>query len=78
MMDRWGPGPSGLALMQSPWTCGALANHMGSFVGERYRSVVNATSLQRIVLHATACGMLLAIRPPLLAQRCRGDAMTAR
>ena len=36
--DKWGAGPTGVALkQQGPWTYGALANHLWSFAGDSDR-----------------------------------------
>lgn len=44
--DKWGAGPTAVALRQSgPWTWGMLANHVWSFGGSG-RNDVNATFLQ--------------------------------
>lgn len=48
--DKWGIGPTGIALNQfGPWTVGALANHIWSFAGDDDRSSVNATFLQPFI-----------------------------
>jgi hypothetical protein len=46
--DRWGAGPTFVALRQtvSGWTYGALANHIVSFAGDEKRADLNATFLQ--------------------------------
>jgi len=49
--ERWGAGPTFVALRQTPsgWTYGALANHIASFAGDEQRADVNATFLQPFV-----------------------------
>jgi hypothetical protein len=45
--DKWGAGPTAVALkQQGPWTFGALTNHIWSFAGDDRRADVNATFLQ--------------------------------
>jgi hypothetical protein len=52
--DKWGAGPTGVALrQQGPWTYGALANHIWSFAGPSGRPDVNATFLQPFVTYTT-------------------------
>jgi hypothetical protein len=49
--DRWGAGPTIVALRQTAtgWTYGALANHIVSFAGDDQRGDINATFLQPFV-----------------------------
>jgi hypothetical protein len=48
--DRWGAGPTAVALRQhGPWTYGALANHIWSFAGDDARADINTTFLQPFV-----------------------------
>ncbi|HEY7640350.1 MAG TPA: transporter [Steroidobacteraceae bacterium] len=49
--ERWGAGPTFVALRQtrSGWTYGALANHIASFAGDEQRADINATFLQPFV-----------------------------
>jgi hypothetical protein len=49
--DRWGAGPTIVALRQTAtgWTYGALANHIASFAGDEQRADINATFLQPFV-----------------------------
>jgi hypothetical protein len=55
--DKWGIGPTAVALKQDgPWTYGALANHIVSFGGDSDRSDVNATFLQPFATYATPDG----------------------
>ena len=52
--EKWGIGPTGLALkQQGPWTFGFLANHIWSFAGKDSRSDVNATFLQPFLSFTT-------------------------
>jgi hypothetical protein len=46
--EKWGAGPSVLALKQTAtgWTYGVLANHLWSVAGSRERSEINSTFLQ--------------------------------
>jgi hypothetical protein len=48
--EKWGVGPTALALkQQGSWTVGALVNHIWSVAGEDDRADVNATLLQPFV-----------------------------
>jgi hypothetical protein len=61
--DKWGTGPTGVALKQAgPWTYGALANHIWSFAGDSDRPDVNATFLQPFLAHTTPAGMTLTLQ----------------
>ncbi len=52
--DKWGVGPTGVALKQNgPWTYGALANHIWSVAGNSQRQDINATFLQPFVSYTT-------------------------
>jgi hypothetical protein len=52
--DKWGGGPTGVALkQQGPWTYGILANHIWSFAGDDARPDVNSTFLQPFVNYTT-------------------------
>jgi len=45
--EKWGAGPTALALKQSgPWTVGALVNHIWSVAGEDDRADISTTLLQ--------------------------------
>jgi len=46
--EKWGAGPTGVALRQTAdgWTYGALFNHIWSFAGDDNRADINATFLQ--------------------------------
>ena len=52
--EKWGAGPTGVALKQTgPWTYGALFNHIWSFAGDSDRSDVDSTFLQPFVSYTT-------------------------
>jgi hypothetical protein len=52
-LDKWGAGPTGVALKQEgPWTFGLLANHIWSFSGSGDQDV-NATFVQPFVGYTT-------------------------
>ena len=52
--DKWGAGPTAVALKQSgPWTYGGLVNHIWSVAGDDDRADINATFLQPFVTHTT-------------------------
>jgi hypothetical protein len=52
--EKWGAGPTGVALrQQGPWTYGLLFNHTWSFAGESGRADVNRTFLQPFVSYTT-------------------------
>ncbi|KJS29129.1 MAG: hypothetical protein VR64_21510 [Desulfatitalea sp. BRH_c12] len=52
--ERWGLGPTAVALKQSgPWTVGFLANHIWSVAGDDDRNDINATFLQPFVSYIT-------------------------
>ncbi|NDV18558.1 transporter [Pseudodesulfovibrio sp. JC047] len=52
--DKWGLGPTGVALKQAgPWTFGGLFNHVWSFAGNDDRDGINATYLQPFVAYTT-------------------------
>ncbi|NVK40355.1 MAG: transporter [Oceanospirillaceae bacterium] len=52
--DKWGAGPTGVALKQSgPWTYGALVNHIWSFAGDDDRQDVSTTFLQPFMSYTT-------------------------
>lgn len=52
--DKWGAGPSAVALKQSgPWTFGGLANHIWSFAGDSDRNDISSTFLQPFVSYTT-------------------------
>jgi hypothetical protein len=50
--DKWGAGPTGVALVQrGPWTIGGLANHVWSVAGSDSRSDISSTFLQPFVTY---------------------------
>ncbi len=52
--EKWGLGPTGVALKQSgPWTYGALGNHIWSAGGDDNRSDISTTFLQPFVSYTT-------------------------
>ncbi|MCC6608918.1 MAG: transporter [Burkholderiales bacterium] len=52
--DKWGLGPTGVALRQEgPWTYGALANHIWSVAGSSSRANVNSSFLQPFLTYTT-------------------------
>ena len=52
--DKWGLGPTGVALRQvGPWSYGALANHVWSVAGPSNRPNVNSTFLQPFLTYTT-------------------------
>ncbi|NHO65674.1 transporter [Aestuariicella hydrocarbonica] len=52
--EKWGAGPTGVALRQTgPWTYGALANHIWSFAGDDDRQDVSSTFLQPFISYTT-------------------------
>ncbi len=52
--DKWGIGPTIVALKQSNgWTRGVLANHIWSFAGDGDRADVNATFMQPFLTYTT-------------------------
>ncbi len=52
--EKWGLGPSAVALRQDgPWTYGALGNHIWSVAGDSNRTEVNATFFQPFLSYTT-------------------------
>ena len=52
--EKWGIGPTGVALRQSgPWTYGLLVNHIWDFAGEDSRADVSSTLLQPFLSYNT-------------------------
>jgi hypothetical protein len=52
--DKWGLGPTAVALKQEgPWTYGGLANHIWSVAGDDDRPDINSTFLQPFVTYTT-------------------------
>jgi hypothetical protein len=53
--EKWGLGPTALALRQDgPWTVGLLANHIWSVGGDSGRDDVNSTFIQPFVSYITS------------------------
>lgn len=53
--EKWGAGPTAVALRQSNgWTVGMLANHIWSYAGEDSRRDVSATFLQPFLTYTTS------------------------
>lgn len=60
--DKWGLGPTAVALKQNgPWTYGGLINHIWSVAGDSDRQDVNATYLQPFVSYTTKGAVTFAI-----------------
>ena len=52
--EKWGAGPTGVALWQgSGWSVGMLANHIWSFAGAEDEADINATYLQPFLSYTT-------------------------
>lgn len=52
--EKWGLGPTGVALKQvGPWTYGILANHIWSVAGDEDRADINASFVQPFVSYIT-------------------------
>ena len=52
--DKWGVGPTAVALKQDgPWTYGALGNHIWSVAGKDSRGDISATFLQPFATYTT-------------------------
>lgn len=52
--EKWGLGPTGVALKQSgPWTFGVLAGHIWSIGGNDSRASISATTLQPFFSYTT-------------------------
>lgn len=52
--EKWGAGPTALALQQTgPWTYGLLVNHVESFAGEDERADLSATFIQPFLSYVT-------------------------
>jgi hypothetical protein len=52
--DKWGAGPTAVALLQTGgWTFGMLANQIWSFAGDHNDTDVNATFLQPFIAYTT-------------------------
>jgi hypothetical protein len=61
--EKWGAGPTGVALRQTPtgWTYGALFNHLWSFAGNDNRADVNTTLLQPFLSRSLGQGRTLSL-----------------
>ena len=60
--DKWGIGPTGVALKQTgPWTYGALCNHIVDVAGDHHRADVEATFLQPFLTYTTPQAMTFAL-----------------
>ncbi len=52
--DKWGVGPTAVALKQNgPWTYGGLVNHVWSVAGDDDRQDINSTFLQPFLSYTT-------------------------
>ena len=52
--DKWGIGPTAVALkQQGPWTYGGLTNHVWSVAGDDDRSDISTTFLQPFITYTT-------------------------
>jgi len=52
--DKWGIGPTAVALKQvGPWTYGALANHIWSVAGKDERADISSTFVQPFLAYVT-------------------------
>jgi hypothetical protein len=52
--DKWGVGPTAVALrQQGPWTSGLLGNHIWSFAGDSDRRDISTTFLQPFLSYTT-------------------------
>lgn len=60
--EKWGAGPTAVALRQtaSGWTYGALVNHIWSFAGEDDRGDINATYMQPFISKSLGKGRTIA------------------
>jgi hypothetical protein len=64
--EKWGAGPSVVALQQAgPWTYGVLANHLWSYAGESDRDEVNSTFLNPFVSYITPTKTTFTASPEL-------------
>ena len=60
--EKWGAGPTAVALKQSgPWTYGALVNHIESFAGDSDRGDISSTFLQPFISYGTPKGVTYAL-----------------
>ena len=61
--EKWGLGPTGVALKQTgAWTVGMLANHIWSVAGDDDRGDINATFLQPFVSYITKTKTTFAVQ----------------
>lgn len=61
--DKWGVGPSAVALrQQGPWTTGMLANHIWSVAGDSDRRDISTTLLQPFVSYTTPTAWTLNVQ----------------
>ena len=59
--EKWGAGPTAIALKQSgPWTYGGLANHVWSFAGDDDRSDISSTFIQPFLSYTTKSAITVA------------------
>jgi len=60
--DKWGLGPTAVALKQTgPWTYGALVNHIESVAGDDDRADISQTFLQPFLAYGTPTGVTYAV-----------------
>ncbi len=60
--DKWGLGPTAVALKQNgPWTYGALANHIWSLAGDDNRQDISSTFLQPFLSYTSKNAVTLAL-----------------
>lgn len=61
--DKWGTGPTAVALKQTEagWTYGALANHVWSFAGDDNRADISSTFLQPFLSKGLGQGRTLSV-----------------
>lgn len=60
--DKWGLGPTAVALKQDgPWTYGALVNHIWSVAGDSDRQDINATYMQPFLAYTTKDAVTFAL-----------------
>jgi hypothetical protein len=60
--DKWGLGPTAVALRQDgPWTYGALANHIWDVAGDDDRGDVNASFFQPFIAYNTPSATTFAL-----------------
>jgi hypothetical protein len=61
--EKWGAGPTALALQQTPegWTYGALVNHICSFAGDDDRNDISSTFMQPFLARQFSGGRTLTV-----------------